>query len=229
MLNCCFSPCGTYIVAGANDCNCYVWEWPFRAGEGEAAEHLGSGARRAPGRRPGSGGGAPWGQQAAAGHSRDAGPGAAARPDSWAALPGASRLLQGAAGPSSGVLRACGPCLVAAPAGPSSTAAALRGGGAPAPLALPPAPEPMALLTGHRNDISMVLFSHAGDALATASNDGTVRVGGLLGGCWVRGRVGGTGARRALQLPSCLLPSPCPHPLVPSLSWAASAAAVPPF
>ena len=39
-----------------------------------------------------------------------------------------------------------------------------------------PAPQASAKLLGHRNDVLLLQFSHAGDALATGSKDGFVRV-----------------------------------------------------
>ncbi len=45
------------------------------------------------------------------------------------------------------------------------------------------APQPDSHLMGHKNDVYRLQFSHAGQALATAAHDGTVRVGGSGGMC----------------------------------------------
>ena len=46
-----------------------------------------------------------------------------------------------------------------------------------------PAPQASAKLTAHRSDVHLLSFSHAGDAVATGSRDGSVRVSYLKDEC----------------------------------------------
>ncbi|KAI8471016.1 MAG: hypothetical protein J3K34DRAFT_520916 [Monoraphidium minutum] len=63
-----------------------------------------------------------------------------------------------------------------ADAGGGGGGAAAGGGDAGASLSLPwGAPECVARLTGHKNDVTQIKWSHGGNAIATASRDGTAR------------------------------------------------------
>jgi hypothetical protein len=78
----------------------------------------------------------------------------------------------------------------AAPPPPFDALAALNPSGRPLPLPpprdhAPPLPQEVVKLSGHRNDIVFIEFSHEGGCVATASRDGCVKVGGAGGsGGW---------------------------------------------
>lgn len=194
LLVCGFSPDGTHIVAGGNDCSVYVWQWEVPSAGSAAQQHqqrqqhlavspAGRGSSRLAGATPG----VPAGQAAAAA--------AAALPTS----PGAAGQLQGAGAAceaesaemasEAAALEAALPGAAAdarqqhsqpLPASQQQGQQARRqpalAGAIAAEDAPWPVPKEVCQLKGHRNDAILLQFSHAGDRVATGSKDGSVRV-----------------------------------------------------
>lgn len=194
---CSFSPDGTFIVAGGNDCNAYVWFWdvgPFgsKGGGRQAAARAaviqncvapsgtttsqanGTGSeavKTEEGEEPeegGSNGNMDTNNAVGAGSSN-----------------GAGRSRDG--GRSSG-----GGASAGAGAGPASVASAVPKTGAEItehwlPGREWPAPAELVKLEGHKNDINFLQFNHSGNAVATGALDGCVRVGDGAQATWTTG------------------------------------------
>ena len=167
LLVCGFSRDGRHIVAGASDCNVYVWRWAVPGTDGDA------GAAVDPAQLPmqqeqqqqqqqqqlvaGAAAAATTGN----GESSQVPPPVAAEPEASPSEPAAAAAA--VAAPNSGSDGPPPRRRLTPPAQPAS-------GG------MWPAPEEACRLVGHRNDVILLQFSNDGQRFATGSKDGTVRV-----------------------------------------------------
>jgi hypothetical protein len=160
LLVCGFSPDGTHIVAGGNDCSVYIWQWALPAEQQQppaGAPAVAAGLRSPP--AVGASGRQRQEREQGAGAPHQAAPSRAADGGEPAEDAGSA---QGGEQPPGGSPQ----------------------GGDAAPW---PQPRELCQLRGHRNDVVLLQFSHGGDRVATGSKDGTVRVSALFVGGGVAG------------------------------------------
>lgn len=194
---CSFSRDGRYIVAGSNDCSCYVWSWDTPSSSLQHPE----------GSKPWQGGPllSTAEQHTLLSAAASGTPSAATRPagSAWAAAASEDRqpaTTGGAASPAGAELAAAtsreaseppvcpspGRAARAAAAQAQADYVAAQAAAVAAEVAVPlaatvpnswAAPREVCRLEGHKNDVMLLSFSPDSQAIATGSKDGFLRVG----------------------------------------------------